>query len=30
MGEDGRRNIGDVKRVMGVDDANDYILESVA
>jgi Flp pilus assembly CpaF family ATPase len=30
MGEDGRRSIGDVQRVMGVDASGDYILESAA
>jgi hypothetical protein len=29
MAEDGRRSIGDVQRVMGVNAAGDYILESV-
>jgi Flp pilus assembly CpaF family ATPase len=28
MSEDGRRSIGDVQRVMGVDAAGDYILNS--
>jgi Flp pilus assembly CpaF family ATPase len=30
MDEDGRRSIGDVQRVMGVDTGGDYILESAA
>jgi hypothetical protein len=29
MADDGRRSIGDVQRVMGVNAAGDYILESV-